>query len=355
MSWRGFPLLVLLTLAAGCSGDPRGALAEPSTGPRQASEVTFQAVDAGTGDALTDPRMTVRYIVRSPITLDAVGRDTVSSAEPYRISHEVEVDSLVLEVRLEAPSYHRRDTILAVARGTAVGPLTVPMSRRLTARDGSEGRPEPETGSRNTREPAVENRPAAGSNESALRAGDRAFARGRWFEAAAAYQRMPVPTRAGAYARAYQQGMVNRGVAHIRLNELGAALEALEVAVAMETPNPQVYRYLGHVLCAVGRVDDGLDALDEIEDMADEIPAAQRPLALAFGKYEEGLCRKRSFDRTEVTLNLVSAGRSVIAALDDFVDRAGDVEQPPRELTQAVEHAEGLLEEVRSRMRRGGL
>ena len=63
----------------------------------------------------------------------------------------------------------------------------------------------------------------------------------------------------------------------------------------------------------------------------------------------------RTFDRTEGTLNLVSAGRRVVAALDDFIDDAEDVEQPTPELTEAVEHAQGLLEEVRARMRRGGL
>jgi hypothetical protein len=104
----------------------------------------------------------------------------------------------------------------------------------------------------------------------------------------------------------------------------------------------------------VGRVDDGLDAVDEIEDMEDDIPAAQRGTALALGKYEEGRCRKRTFDRTEGTLNLVSAGSSVVSAFEDFLEMGGAVPSPSADLTAAMADANTLLEEIRARMRRGG-
>jgi len=47
------------------------------------------------------------------ITLDAAGLERVSSLEPYRVEESVAEDSLVVEVRLEAASYHRLDTVLA--------------------------------------------------------------------------------------------------------------------------------------------------------------------------------------------------------------------------------------------------
>jgi len=317
-------------------------------------------VDAGTGGTLTDAQLTVRYLVRAPVTLDAVAAEDVSSAEPYRISHDVAADSLILEVRLEAPSYHRLDTVLAVARGASAGPLTVRMARRLeraaTSRPASGGgRPAASTPAGGGAQPAAPAAdPDAGLDRSALQAGDRAFRSGSWFDAAAAYEGMPAPTGTGAYAGAYQQGMVNRGISHVNLGEMGAALDALETAAAVGLPNTDAYRYLGHVQCAVGRVDDGLDALDELEDVADDIPAAQRPAALAFGKYEEGLCRKRTFDRTEGTLNLMGASTRTIGAFEDFIEMASTISPSTSELTAAVEEATRIIEEVQTKMRRGG-
>jgi hypothetical protein len=148
--------------------------------------------------------------------------------------------------------------------------------------------------------------------------------------------------------------MVNAGVSHLNLAEMGAALDALEAAVAVDVPNPEAYRYLGRVQCAVGRVDDGLDALDELEDAVEALPAAQRPAALAFGQYEQGLCRKRTFDRTEGTLNLLGAGRSAVSALEDFIEQGSAVSPATAEMTAAIDEANRLLEEIRARMRRGG-
>ena len=347
MSRSGLSLPVLLALTAGCSGDPGAPLAEAPSGPPQSSEVVFQAVDAGTGGALTDAQLTVRYLVRAPITLDAVASEAVPSTEPYRISHEVRADSLVVEVRLEAPSYHRLDTVLAVARGASVGPLTVRMARRLertaTARPAGGG----------SRPAAPPPDPDAAIDRSALQTGDQAFRSGNWFDAAVAYTGMAAPTGTGSYARAYQQGMVNRGVSHINLGEMGSAMDALEVATAVDLPNPQAYRYLGHVQCAVGRVDDGLDSLDEVEDAADGVSAGQRGVAVAMGKFEEAVCRKIEFDRTEGTLNRVRTSTRAIKEFEDFLEQAGALGSPPAEVRDAVVEANAAVDEIRARMRRG--
>ena len=319
-------------------------------------------MDAGTGGVLTDAQLTVRYLVRAPITLDAVAAEAVPSAEPYTISQEVRADSLVVEVRLEAPSYHRLDTVLAVARGASVGPLTVRMARILertaTARPAGGGsRPAaaastPATGG-GGQPAAPPSDPDAGIDRSALQAGDQAFRSGSWFDAAAAYARMPAPTGTGAYAGAYQQGMVNRGVSHLNLGEMGSAMEALEVATAVGLPSPQAYRYLGHVQCAVGRVDDGLDSLDEVEDAADGVPAGQRGAAVAMGKFEEAACRKIEFDRTEGTLNRVRTSGRAIKEYEDFLEQAGALGSPPAEVRDAVVEANSAIDEIRARMRRG--
>lgn len=358
MSRYGLLATALVGLAAGCSGDPEGPLTGVPTGPAQSSEVVFQAVDAGTGGALNDDQLTVRYLVRTPITLDASAVESVPSAEPYRVAHDVEGDSLVVEVRLEARSYHRVDTVFAVQRGGAAGPFTVRMTRRLErvagGRTPTESGPTASPGPTGRTEETRPTDPDAGADRSPLQAGDRAFRAAQWFEAASAYGRMPAPTGLGDYARAYQGGMVNAGVSHINLAEMGAALDALETAVSVDIPNPRAYRYLGHVQCAVGRVDEGLDALDELEDAVDAIPAAERPAMLAFGRYEEALCRKRTFDRTEGTLNLVSAGRAATVALEGFIEQGSAVTPSTPEMTAALDDANRLLEEIRARMRRGG-
>ncbi len=110
---------MILTVA--CSGEADSP-ADIPLGDPEASEIVLQAVDAGTGAALRDDRMTVRYLVRSPITLDASATERVLSAEPYRIEHPVAEDRMVVELRLEAPSYHRLDTVLSVSRGSSRPP-----------------------------------------------------------------------------------------------------------------------------------------------------------------------------------------------------------------------------------------
>src|SRR5687768_14401847 len=102
---------ILLALLGGCAGQPEAA-ALPAREPAS-SELLLAAIDARTGEPLTDPELTVRYLVRTPIVEDGAEVERVSSAEPYRIVHAISTDSLVVELRLEAPSYERLDTVLA--------------------------------------------------------------------------------------------------------------------------------------------------------------------------------------------------------------------------------------------------
>ena len=87
MRHRDVPILLSLALL-GCSGEADPSTDAQATDP-QRSELVLQAVDAGTGAALTDGQLTVRYLVRTPITLDASAVDQVSASEPYRIVHAV--------------------------------------------------------------------------------------------------------------------------------------------------------------------------------------------------------------------------------------------------------------------------
>ncbi|MFV2007434.1 MAG: hypothetical protein ACC667_08300, partial [Longimicrobiales bacterium] len=168
-------MVLPMILVVACSGEADSPAQVP-LGEPEASEIVLQAVDAGTGAALSDDRMTVRYLVRSPITLDASAAERVPSGETYQIEHAVAEDRLVIELRLEAPSYHRLDTVLSVARGSSAGPFTIRMARRLDRVVG--GRPPPST-ARPISRPAPAD-PDAGIDRTALRAGDRAFQSGDW-------------------------------------------------------------------------------------------------------------------------------------------------------------------------------
>ncbi|MGD8289754.1 MAG: hypothetical protein PVI31_14085, partial [Gemmatimonadota bacterium] len=196
-------------------------MAEVSGSPMP-STVMVQAVDAGTGSALSDDQMTVRYLVRSPVTLDETAVDEVPSNEPYEIRHLIQEDELVVEVRLEADSYFRLDTVVSVQRGGTAGPLTMRMSRRLDLVVSDEPEPEPEP--EPTRPPGGGRGSLPSTNTGPdrrpLEAGNQAFNRGSWLEATEAYARMPLPDDPDSpYGQAYQLALVRRGVAHMNRAE----------------------------------------------------------------------------------------------------------------------------------------
>ncbi len=352
-------ILFSLVLLGACSGEPEPGVEAPTRDP-EPSELVLQAVDAGTGGALTDGQLTVRYLVRTPITLDASTVEQVSASEPYRITHAVAENNLVVELRLEAESYHRLDTVLTVARGASAGPYTVRMTRRLD-RVATAGGARPSAGGSRTNTPApADVRPSqptdpdAGIDRRALRAGNDAFQAGDWAAATTAYLNMVEPRRrTGAYARAYQQALVRQGVSHINLGEWAGALNALEEAVSFDSPGFNAYMTLGQAQCEVGRTDDGRSSLGQIEDMAGSIPQRERPVVLALVAYQRAVCSQRDFERSESALRRVQMGSLTIQAFEAFIEQSEALNPRPARLQQAVGNARRRIAEIRNRMRRG--
>ncbi len=360
MRHREVPILLSLALLGGCSGETDPSIDAQATDP-QPSEVVLQAVDAGTGAALTDGQLTVRYLVPTPITLDASAVDQVSASEPYRIAHAVSEDSLVVELRLEARSYHRLDTVLTVARGASAGPFTVRMTRRLDRVAGTGGARPAASGVRADPPPPADAQPSqpadpdAGIDRTALRVGNEAFQAGDWAAATRAYLNMvEPPRRTGTYARAYQQALVRLGVSHINLREWAGALNASEEAVSFDSPGFNAYLTLGHAQCAVGRTDDGRRSLDQIDAMASTLPAGERPVVLAFVAYRRAVCSQRDFERAEGALQRVQNGAATIQAYEAFIEQGEALNPVPARLQQVLRNARLRIAEVRDRMRRGG-
>ena len=354
MRHRDVPILFSLALLGGCSGEAEPTLDVPTRDP-EPSEVILQAVDAGTGGALTDGQLTVRYLVRAPITLDASAVEQVSASEPYRITHDVSEDNLVVELRLEAASYHRLDTVLTVARGASAGPYTVRMTRRL---DRATANRPPRGGRTDTpAATAAPSRPTdldAGIDRAALQTGNEAFQAGEWVAATRAHLNMvEPPRRTGLYAQAYQAALVRLGVSHINLGEWAGALNALEEAVSFDAPGYNAYLTLGQAQCEVGRNDEGRRSLDRIEDMAASIAARERPVVLALVAYQRAVCSQGDFERTESALQRVQIGSLTIQAFEAFIEQGEALNPVPARLQQVMGNARRRIAEIRDRMRRG--
>jgi hypothetical protein len=351
---------VALALAAACSVPPE-ASREVARGPAEPTRVVFQAVDAGTGSALRDPELTVRYLVRSPITLDVAEVERVPTLEPYAIEHEVTEDALVVEVRLEAASYHRLDTALSVPKGGAVGPLTLRMSRKLGQLAESE-RPPPVTapstppagtaGSTPAGTGGVAvSRPVPAPEVVAMQAGDRAFQRGDWLAAIQAYARLPAPeNEASRYGRQYQQALVRRGVAHINRGEFGSALEVLEDAARFDSPGYDTHLRLSQAQCAVGSSAEGRGTLAVLGRGLGRMPAGDRPLVSALIQYQRGVCSHGDFDRAQTTRDRVRMGAAAIGELQDFIAEAERISSAPRQLEAAVADARRRIDLVRGQV-----
>lgn len=310
----------------------------------ETTELVLQAVDAGTGSLLRDEEMTVRYLVRQPIVFDVASVDRVPTGEPYEIRHEVSEPNLVLEVRLEADSYHRMDTVLTVSRGSSAGPLTVRMSPRLDrVASGPTARPDPEPVP-----PPVAT--GADAGRAAMRAGDRAFNRQAWLEAAEAYQQMPPPSNdMSEYGRDYLQAKVRQGVAHINRSEFGRALEVFEEATAMRQPGPQAYLRLAQTQCAVGRVEEGRGTLALQDRARNRLGAVEQSTVAAMIAYQRGVCSHGEFDRAQTTRERVRTGAQAIQELNAFVEGARRMSPVPPEVVRAVEDAEQRVEDIRRR------
>ena len=367
MPRRALFILTAATLFGACSAEPR-VPPRVALGAPESSELVFQAVDAGTGSALRDAQMTVRYLVRTPITLDASVVERVSSTEPYRIAHAVAEPDLVVEVRVDAISYHRIDTVLSVPRGQSVGPFTIRMARRLAQTAEAGGMPsrpadgleapasQPATLQPRPPQPVTTQPgalpPTAAIDRSALDAGDRAFAQSDWLAATTAYERMQAPAdESSAYAREYARAMVQRGVAHINRGEYGGALEALEAAVSFDDPGFEAYLRLGQAQCAVGRSEEGRGNFAALGREANRMPPAERPFVNSMIEYHKGLCSEGDFDRAEATMDRVRTGAAAIREYEGFLELAANVSPVSSELQAAIDDATRRIAAVRQRIR----
>lgn len=314
----------------------------------ETTELVLQAVDAGTGSLLQDEEMTVRYLVRKPIVFDVASVSRVPTAEPYDISHEVGGPELVVEVRLEAASYHRLDTVVSVPRGGSAGPLTMRMSPRLdrvAAQPEEEPDPEPVQ-----REPT-----SVEIGRAAMRDGDRAFGRESWLEATEAYQRMPTPDdEMSEYGREYLQARIRQGEAHINRSEYGRALEIFEEVTDMQSPGPNANLRLAQTQCAVGRTEEGRGTLALVDRAKNRLGAVEQSTVAAMVAYQRGLCSYGEFDRAETTRERVRTGAQAMQELNAFIEGARAMSPVPPSVYQAVEDAERLVEEIRRRAGGGG-
>ncbi|MGB1839684.1 MAG: hypothetical protein ACPHWZ_01135 [Longimicrobiales bacterium] len=333
------PALVL----AGCYTPPDSPPAIRS-GALEETALVFQAVDAGTGGPLSDSEMTVRYLVREPIIFDASNVERVSSREAYEISHAVGDPSLVLEVRVEADSYHRLDTVLSVGRGQSVGPLTVRLSRRLDR-------------VATTSTPAA-TRPAdpgpARVDYSAMNAGNRAFQQQAWLEATEAYQGMPAPDDdMSEYGRAYLEAKVRQGTAHISRSEFGRALEIFEEVVEMEEPGADAFLRLAQAQCAVGRVEEGRGTLASLGRARNRMTPEEQSNVSAMIAYQRGVCTQSEFDRAQTTRERVRYGAQATQELNAFIEGARAMSPVPPEVYNAVRDAERRVADIQRRIAGG--
>lgn len=326
---------------AGCYAPPDPP---PSTrtGALEETALVFQAVDAGTGSTLTDDEMTVRYLVREPILFDISSVETVSSSEAYEISHAVGDPDLVLEVRVEADSYHRLDTVLTVGRGQSAGPLTVRLSRRLD-------RVADQPTQRPVTPPPAET--PSGPDYTALNAGNRAYQAEAWLEATEAYQRMPAPDDdMSEYGRAYLEARTRQGIAHINRSEFARALEIFEEVVELENPGVTAYLRLAQTQCAVGRVEEGRGTLASLARARNRMTPQQQSNVSAMVAYQRGVCTHGEFDRAQTTRERFRFGAQAIQELNAFAEGARAMSPVPPEVYNAVQDAERRVEEIQRRM-----
>ncbi len=325
------------------------------------SELFVQAVDAGTSGALRDGQVTVRYLVRTPITLDAAAVERVASAEPYRIVHSVASDSLVVELRLEAPSYDPIDTVLAVVRGGSGGTTRIGMTPRTGRVAAAATAPAVSPATAGPTRPAAPPAAAAASPTAAddpadltvdlsgFRDGDVAFQSQDWRRAIAGYSRMVPPRGRGPYARQYELALVRLGISQINLGVWQGAKDALSDAVALNLGDYTAYFYLGQVECELGNIEPGRRALGEVGKLAPAISIGQRPIALALTDYQMAVCSHREYRMARTSGDQQRTAARAVADLEAFVERSGAMTPIPPQVQGAVADARKRLTEITRR------
>jgi tetratricopeptide (TPR) repeat protein len=312
------------------------------------TELTVEAVDRSTGSALVDDSFTLRYLARSPITLDATAVEEVPSSEGYHIGQTIAEDSLVLELRLEAPSYDRLDTVLAVAWGSSLGTVRVPLTPR-TDRVAAE---RPTSGQTSPSTPAGRpgGAPAASVvDRGPLEAGDRAFETGDWAGAVRAYGRMPTPTdREADYAFDYELALVRQGISYINLGQWQEAHDVLQEAVAFDFREYTAFFYLGQVQCVLGQYEAGRQSLNHIPDwLTLSISEAQRPIVLTLIDYQLAMCTYGEARQARTQSELQRLRDQALQEFQRFLDRAEALAPMPPEVQAAVTDARQRMAEMR--------
>jgi tetratricopeptide (TPR) repeat protein len=345
----GFSILCCLALLGGCSRDGDSSGQPPLHDPAM-TELTVEAVDGSTGSSLVDDSFTLRYLAREPTTLDATAVEEVPSSGSYHIGHSIGVDSLVLELRLEAPSYERLDTVLAVAWGSSLGTVRVPLTPRAdrVATEGrAGGRPSTPTPSGPPPSGAT---PASGVDRRPLEAGDRAFENGDWAGAVRAYDRMPAPSdREADYAFDYELALVRKGISQINLGQWQAAHDVLQEAVSFDFREYTAFFYLGQVQCVLGQYEAGRQSLNHIPDwLTLSISEAQRPIVLTLIEYQLAMCTYGEARQARTQADLQRLRGQALEEFQRFVDRAESLAPMPPEVQAAVSDARQRMAEMRT-------
>ena len=347
----------LVATLAGCEGDPETA-ASPLPEPA-ASELFLAAVDAGNGAPLSDGELTVRYLVRAPITLDATAVERVPFAEPYRIVHAVAADSLVVEVRLEAPSYARIDTVLSVPRGGSAGPFRIAMAPRTErpAGIGRQERPRPDPGPDRPRRARSADRPPQPRTSSRTRTSTGpAYATGtsRSIEETGG----PPWPDTGAWPPHAVAGPMRASISS-RWCAWGSArstsVSGPEPTRRSPKPSPWTtasttgYFYLGQVECALGRFEAGRRTLGQVDNLASTISEAQRPIVLAVADYQRAVCSHDEFQQARTAAEAQQTAARALAELETFIARGEAMTPVPAPVQQAVTDARRRMREITGR------
>jgi hypothetical protein len=227
------------------------------------------------------------------------------------------------------------------------------MSRRLdmVASNQTEPEPEPVTRPSDGGRGSLPTATSSGPDRRALLAGNQAFQRGSWLEATENYARMPLPDDPDSdYGRAYQQGLLRRGIAHMNRAEYGAALEVLEAAAGYGSPGFQTFLRLAGAQCAVGRTEEGRGTLAQLERTLNRRSENDQLLIGALIQYERGVCSHAVFDRAQTTRERVQAGSQAITELQGFIDFGERIEPIPAPVQSGIEDARNRIETIRRNM-----